>query len=62
MVSRRLQIQERITKQVCEILEEVLQPKGIAAVMESRYLLLLLFFIFLLKCIYMFEKTIIFTK
>jgi len=37
MVSRRLQIQERITKQVCEILEEVLQPKGIAAVMESSH-------------------------
>ncbi|ORX55483.1 GTP cyclohydrolase I [Piromyces finnis] len=37
MISRRLQIQERITKQVCEILEEVLQPKGIAAVMESSH-------------------------
>jgi len=38
MISRRLQIQERITKQVCEVLEEVLEPKGIAAVMESRYI------------------------
>jgi len=37
MISRRLQIQERITKQVCEVLEEVLEPKGIAAVMESSH-------------------------
>ncbi|ORX86894.1 GTP cyclohydrolase I [Anaeromyces robustus] len=37
MISRRLQIQERITKQVCDVLEEVLQPKGIAVVMESSH-------------------------
>jgi len=36
MISRRLQIQERITKQVSDVLEEVLQPKGVAVVMESR--------------------------
>ncbi|KAG4108427.1 GTP cyclohydrolase I [Neocallimastix lanati (nom. inval.)] len=37
MISRRLQIQERITKQVSDVLEEVLQPKGIAIVMESSH-------------------------
>ncbi|KAI9718686.1 MAG: GTP cyclohydrolase 1 [Chrysothrix sp. TS-e1954] len=38
MFSRRLQIQERLTKQVALALAEVLQPQGVAVVMESSHL------------------------
>jgi GTP cyclohydrolase I len=36
--SRRLQNQERITLQVAERLEEVLQPKGVAVILSARHL------------------------
>lgn len=38
MFSRRLQIQERLTKQVALALSEMLQPQGVAVVAESRHL------------------------
>ncbi|KAI9827699.1 MAG: GTP cyclohydrolase I [Sarea resinae] len=38
MFSRRLQVQERLTKQVALALSEVLQPLGVAVVMESSHL------------------------
>ena len=38
MYSRRLQVQERLTKQVALALSEVLQPQGVAVVMESSHL------------------------
>ncbi|KAF1807881.1 GTP cyclohydrolase I [Eremomyces bilateralis CBS 781.70] len=38
MFSRRLQVQERLTKQVALALSEVLYPQGIAVVMESSHL------------------------
>ncbi|KAK3703239.1 GTP cyclohydrolase 1 [Vermiconidia calcicola] len=38
MFSRRLQVQERLTKQVALALSEVLKPKGVAVVMESSHL------------------------
>lgn len=38
MFSRRLQVQERLTKQVALAISEVLQPKGVAVVMESAHL------------------------
>ncbi|KAF2768759.1 GTP cyclohydrolase I [Teratosphaeria nubilosa] len=38
MFSRRLQVQERLTKQVAAALEEVLRPQGVAVVMESSHL------------------------
>ncbi|KZF20349.1 GTP cyclohydrolase I [Xylona heveae TC161] len=38
MFSRRLQVQERLTKQVALALAEVLQPLGVAVVMESTHL------------------------
>ena len=34
----RLQVQERLTKQIAEYLQEVLQPKGVAVVMSARHL------------------------
>ena len=38
MFSRRLQLQERLTSQVANTLEEVLNPIGVAVVMEGRHL------------------------
>lgn len=38
MFSRRLQVQERLTKQVALAIAEVLQPQGVAVVMESSHL------------------------
>jgi GTP cyclohydrolase IA len=36
--SRRLQVQERLTKQIAETLREKVQPLGVAVVMESTHL------------------------
>ena len=38
MFSRRLQVQERLTNQIANTLEEVLQPRGVAVVMEGRHM------------------------
>ncbi|RPB03657.1 GTP cyclohydrolase I [Choiromyces venosus 120613-1] len=38
MFARRLQLQERLTKQVAMAIEEILQPQGVAVVMESAHL------------------------
>lgn len=38
MFSRRLQIQERLTKDVANAIMEILQPQGVAVVMESSHL------------------------
>jgi GTP cyclohydrolase I len=38
MFSRRLQIQERLTKQVALALSEVLQPQGVGLVVEASHL------------------------
>ena len=38
MFSRRLQLQERLTSQIASTLEDVLQPIGVAVVMEGRHL------------------------
>ena len=38
MFSRRLQVQERLTKQVAIAVEQVLDPLGVAVVMESSHL------------------------
>ena len=36
--SRRLQVQERLTTQIAKTLEEVLQPRGVAVVVEAMHL------------------------
>lgn len=36
--SRRLQVQERLTVQIAQYLEEVLEPKGVAVVMDGFHL------------------------
>jgi GTP cyclohydrolase I len=38
MFSRRLQVQERLTKQVALAVSEVLQPQGVAVVIKSSHL------------------------
>ena len=38
MFSRRLQLQERLTSQVANTLQDVLDPVGVAVVMEGRHL------------------------
>jgi len=38
MFARRLQLQERLTKQVAVAIEEILEPPGVAVVMESAHL------------------------
>ncbi|KAF2673327.1 GTP cyclohydrolase I [Microthyrium microscopicum] len=38
MFARRLQVQERLTKQVALALEQVLEPRGVAVVVESSHL------------------------
>jgi GTP cyclohydrolase I len=36
--ARRLQVQERLTNQIRDCLDEVLQPKGVAVVIEAQHM------------------------
>ena len=38
MFSRRLQVQERLTHQIAEFLDEILQPRGVAVVMAGQHM------------------------
>src|SRR3990172_2775941 len=38
MYARRLQVQERMTQQIADFLEEVLHPQGVAVVLEAAHL------------------------
>ena len=38
MYSRRLQVQERMTQQIAETLEDALSPKGVAVVIEGEHM------------------------
>jgi GTP cyclohydrolase I len=42
MFARRLQVQERLTKQIGDVLYETLQPKGVAVVIEARHLCMMM--------------------
>ncbi len=42
MLSRRLQVQERLTTQVAETIEEVLEPKGVAVIAEAIHLCMMM--------------------
>ena len=38
MYSRRLQVQERLTHQIADAIKAVLEPKGVAMVLEGRHM------------------------
>jgi len=40
--SRRLQVQERLTMQIAEALQQTLHPQGVAVVMEARHLCMMM--------------------
>jgi GTP cyclohydrolase I len=37
MFARRLQVQERLTQQIAETVQEVLNPKGVGVICEARH-------------------------
>lgn len=42
MYSRRLQVQERMTREIGDMINEVLQPKGVAVVSEAKHLCMMM--------------------
>jgi GTP cyclohydrolase I len=38
MYARRLQVQERMTRQIADILQETLKPQGVAVVVEAMHM------------------------
>jgi GTP cyclohydrolase I len=42
MYSRRLQVQERLTNEIADEISKVLQPKGVAVVMEAMHLCMMM--------------------
>ena len=37
MFSRRLQVQERLTQQIAQCIQDVLQPRGVGVILEARH-------------------------
>lgn len=42
MFSRRLQVQERLTTQIANALQDILKPRGVAVVMEAQHLCMMI--------------------
>jgi GTP cyclohydrolase I len=42
LFSRRLQIQERLTKQIAETIQKVIEPQGVGVVIEARHLCMMM--------------------
>ncbi|MCB1316780.1 MAG: GTP cyclohydrolase I FolE, partial [Leptospiraceae bacterium] len=42
MFARRLQVQERLTVQICEALNEVLEPRGVGVVIKCKHMCMMM--------------------
>ncbi|HAX48450.1 MAG TPA: GTP cyclohydrolase I FolE, partial [Bacteroidetes bacterium] len=42
MFSRRLQVQERMTREIGDMINKVLEPKGVAVVTEAKHLCMMM--------------------
>lgn len=42
MYAKRLQVQERLTKEICQCIEENLKPKGVAVIIEAQHLCMMM--------------------
>jgi GTP cyclohydrolase I len=42
MFSRRLQVQERLTRQIAEAIEEAIHPQGVAIILEAQHLCMMM--------------------
>ena len=42
MFARRLQVQERLTREIAEAIEEAIQPQGVAIIMEAQHLCMMM--------------------
>ena len=42
MFSRRLQVQERLTHEIAHAIEEAIEPRGVAVVMEARHMCMMI--------------------
>ncbi|MGI4828035.1 MAG: GTP cyclohydrolase I FolE [Janthinobacterium lividum] len=42
MFARRLQVQERLTRQVAEAIEDAIQPQGVAVILEAQHLCMMM--------------------
>jgi GTP cyclohydrolase I len=42
MYSRRLQVQERLTNEIAHVIEKVLQPRGVAVILEAQHLCMMM--------------------
>ena len=42
MLARRLQVQERLTDQIAQVVNELIQPQGIAVVMEAQHMCMMI--------------------
>ncbi len=40
--ARRLQVQERLTRQIAEAIEEAIQPQGVAVILEAQHLCMMM--------------------
>ncbi len=42
MFARRLQVQERLTRQIADAIQDAIEPQGVGVVMEARHLCMMM--------------------